>query len=240
MSLLVLGKLLTGTAWPAATQLALRLYSTTRAVRSQQTATGTAEVGLACPCCVSAWHGTSAGDTAQGVRHVIAPQQPCRAVQVGRLNHVAIAVPDLNAAAERYRSVLGAKVSELVLCSTLSWLMGLPCAQCTDTLEAFKRLEGAGCCCTIELCHSPCCRQPDLPSRPLQVSDPQPVPEHGVTVVFVELPNTKIELLHPLGSKSPIQKFLERNPAGTCGGGTAPSSQACMLAVSRWCTHSLC
>jgi hypothetical protein len=40
------------------------------------------------------------------------------------------------------------------------------------------------------------------------------VPEHGVTVVFVELPNTKIELLHPLGEKSPIRKFLERNPAG--------------------------
>jgi hypothetical protein len=48
----------------------------------------------------------------------------------------------------------------------------------------------------------------------VQVSDPQPVPEHGVTVVFVELPNTKIELLHPLGDKSPIQKFLDRNPAG--------------------------
>lgn len=47
-----------------------------------------------------------------------------------------------------------------------------------------------------------------------KVSDPQPVPEHGVTVVFVELPNTKIELLHPLGPKSPIQKFLERNPSG--------------------------
>lgn len=47
-----------------------------------------------------------------------------------------------------------------------------------------------------------------------QVSKPQPVPEHGVTVVFVELPNTKIELLHPLGKNSPIQKFLERNPSG--------------------------
>jgi hypothetical protein len=50
--------------------------------------------------------------------------------------------------------------------------------------------------------------------RCVQVSDPQQVPEHGVTVVFVELPNTKIELLHPLGAKSPIQKFLDRNPAG--------------------------
>eukprot|EP00775_Hariotina_reticulata_P006106 gene6106-6344_t len=74
---------------------------------------------------------------------------------VGRLNHVAVAVPDLQKAADRYRTVLGAKVS-----------------------------------------------------------DPQPVPEHGVTVVFVELSNTKIELLHPLGDKSPISKFLERNPAG--------------------------
>jgi hypothetical protein len=53
-----------------------------------------------------------------------------------------------------------------------------------------------------------------LPCCALQVSAPQPVPEHGVTVVFVELPNTKIELLHPLGDKSPIQKFLDRNPAG--------------------------
>eukprot|EP00878_Enallax_costatus_P008112 GHUV01008483.1.p1 GENE.GHUV01008483.1~~GHUV01008483.1.p1 ORF type:complete len:187 (+),score=36.90 GHUV01008483.1:203-763(+) len=83
-------------------------------------------------------------------------EQPAQqTAQVGRLNHVAIAVPDLAKAAERYRSVLGAKVSE-----------------------------------------------------------PQPVPEHGVTVVFVELPNTKIELLHPLGEKSPIQRFLERNPSG--------------------------
>lgn len=82
-------------------------------------------------------------------------QQTTTTAEVGRLNHVAIAVPDLDKAAERYRSVLGAKVSE-----------------------------------------------------------PQPVPEHGVTVVFVELPNTKIELLHPLGAKSPISKFLERNPAG--------------------------
>lgn len=132
------------------------------------------------------------------------------------------------------RSVSPSQV--LVLCSTLSWLMGLPCAQCTDTFEALKRLEGAGCCsCKQELCHSPC---PVLASA-VQVSDPQPVPEHGVTVVFVELPNTKIELLHPLGDKSPIQKFLERNPAGGCRSGTAPSSQPCMLAVSRWCTHGL-
>lgn len=74
---------------------------------------------------------------------------------IGRLNHVAIAVPDLAAAATNYRDVLGAKVS-----------------------------------------------------------DPQDLPEHGVTVVFVELQNTKIELLHPLGDNSPIRKFLDTNPAG--------------------------
>jgi methylmalonyl-CoA/ethylmalonyl-CoA epimerase len=74
---------------------------------------------------------------------------------IGRLNHVAIAVPSLADAAARYRGMLGARVSE-------------PLAQ----------------------------------------------PEHGVTVVFVELPNTKIELLEPLGAKSPIAAFLERNPSG--------------------------
>lgn len=46
------------------------------------------------------------------------------------------------------------------------------------------------------------------------VSEPEPVPEHGVTVVFITLPNTKIELLEPLGADSPIAKFLERNPDG--------------------------
>ena len=74
---------------------------------------------------------------------------------IGRLNHVAIAVPDLAAATALYRDTLGAKVSE-----------------------------------------------------------PQDVAEHGVTVVFVELPNTKVELLHPLGEKSPIQGFLDKNPSG--------------------------
>jgi methylmalonyl-CoA/ethylmalonyl-CoA epimerase len=74
---------------------------------------------------------------------------------IGKLNHVAIAVPDLEKAAKTYRETLGAKVSE-----------------------------------------------------------PHPVPAHGVTVVFVELPNTKIELLHPLGDKSPIAGFLEKNPGG--------------------------
>ena len=74
---------------------------------------------------------------------------------IGKLNHVAIAVPDLEKAAKTYRETLGAKVSA-----------------------------------------------------------PHHVPAHGVTVVFVELPNTKIELLHPLGDKSPIAGFLEKNPGG--------------------------
>jgi methylmalonyl-CoA/ethylmalonyl-CoA epimerase len=74
---------------------------------------------------------------------------------IGRLNHVAIVVPDLNKAATLYRDALGAKVS-----------------------------------------------------------DPVAIPPHGVTVVFVELPNTKIELLEPLGEGSPVRSFLERNPAG--------------------------
>jgi methylmalonyl-CoA/ethylmalonyl-CoA epimerase len=47
-----------------------------------------------------------------------------------------------------------------------------------------------------------------------RVSQPLPQPEHGVTVVFVELPNTKIELLEPLGEASPITAFLDRNPSG--------------------------
>ena len=47
-----------------------------------------------------------------------------------------------------------------------------------------------------------------------RVSAPVPQPDHGVTTVFVELPNTKIELLEPLGENSPIAKFLEKNPAG--------------------------
>ncbi len=47
-----------------------------------------------------------------------------------------------------------------------------------------------------------------------RISEPLDLPEHGVTTIFVELPNTKIELLHPLGENSPIGKFLERNPDG--------------------------
>ncbi len=74
---------------------------------------------------------------------------------IGRLNHVAIAVPDLAAATATYRDTLGAEVS-------------VPLAQ----------------------------------------------PEHGVTVVFVTLANSKVELLEPLGAASPIAAFLERNPAG--------------------------
>ena len=74
---------------------------------------------------------------------------------IGRLNHVAIAVPDLDAAAAQYRSALGANVGE-----------------------------------------------------------PQDEPDHGVTVIFIDLPNTKIELLYPLGDDSPIKGFLEKNPSG--------------------------
>ena len=74
---------------------------------------------------------------------------------IGRLNHVAIAVPDLEAARAIYRNALGAAVTE-----------------------------------------------------------PKALPEHGVTVVFVELDNSKIELLHPLGEGSPIQSFLDKNPSG--------------------------
>jgi methylmalonyl-CoA/ethylmalonyl-CoA epimerase len=74
---------------------------------------------------------------------------------IGRLNHVAIVVPDLSAAAARYADLLGA-----------------------------------------------------------QVSAPIDLPAHGVTTVFVELPNSKIELLHPLDAASPVQSFLDRNPSG--------------------------
>ena len=74
---------------------------------------------------------------------------------IGKLNHVAIVVPDLAAAANMYRDVLGAQVSGA-----------------TDQ------------------------------------------PDHGVTTVFVELDNTKIELLHPLDDASPVAKFLEKNPSG--------------------------
>lgn len=74
---------------------------------------------------------------------------------LGRLNHVALAVPDLAAAAAAYRGTLGAEVTE-----------------------------------------------------------PQALPEHGVTVVFVNVANTKIELLEPLGEGSPIAAFLAKNPSG--------------------------
>ncbi len=74
---------------------------------------------------------------------------------IGRLNHVAIAVPDLEAASAIYRDTLGARVSE-----------------------------------------------------------PEDLPDHGVTVVFVTLPNTSIELVAPLGPDSPLAGFLERHPSG--------------------------
>jgi methylmalonyl-CoA/ethylmalonyl-CoA epimerase len=74
---------------------------------------------------------------------------------IGKLNHIAIVVPDLVAAVSLYRDTLGATVSATV-----------------------------------------------------------PLPEHGVTTVFVELPNTKIELLEPLGDSSPIARFLDKNPSG--------------------------
>ena len=74
---------------------------------------------------------------------------------IGRLNHVAIAVPDLESASAQYRDTLGA-----------------------------------------------------------DVGPPQDEPDHGVTVVFITLPNTKIELLHPLGEDSPIAAFLDKNPSG--------------------------
>jgi methylmalonyl-CoA/ethylmalonyl-CoA epimerase len=74
---------------------------------------------------------------------------------IGRLNHVAIAVNDLNTGMALYRDLLGAKVSQ-----------------------------------------------------------PVPQPEHGVTTVFIELPNTRVELIAPLGDRSPISGFLERNPFG--------------------------
>jgi len=74
---------------------------------------------------------------------------------LGRVNHIALAVPDLAAASASYRDILGARVSQ-----------------------------------------------------------PQALPDHGVTVVFVELENTKVELLEPFGDASPIAAFLEKNPAG--------------------------
>ena len=74
---------------------------------------------------------------------------------IGKLNHIAIAVPNLLEAAEKYENTLGA-----------------------------------------------------------QVGKPIDQPEHGVTVIFVELPNTKIELIFPFGDNSPIENFLDKNPAG--------------------------
>lgn len=75
--------------------------------------------------------------------------------KLGRLNHIAIATPDLAKSASFYKNILGADISE-----------------------------------------------------------PQPLPDHGVTTIFVNLGNTKLELLHPLGEKSPIQGFLDKNKSG--------------------------
>ncbi len=83
---------------------------------------------------------------------------------LGRINHIAIAVPDLAAATATYRDVLGAAVSQV-----------------------------------------------------------QILPDHGVRVVFVNLPNSKVELLEPLDGNSPIAAFLEKNPSG-----------ACIISVTRW------
>jgi methylmalonyl-CoA/ethylmalonyl-CoA epimerase len=74
---------------------------------------------------------------------------------IGRLNHIAIVVPDLKVAADTYKRILGAKISEVGI-----------------------------------------------------------LIDHGVKLVFVELPNTKIELLHPIDETSPIFSFLKKNPAG--------------------------
>lgn len=76
---------------------------------------------------------------------------------IGRLNHVAIATPDIAAAARQYRETL---------------------------------------------------------ATPEQVSDPVPLPEHGVTTVFINTGNTKIELIEPLGENSPIRAFIDKNPSG--------------------------
>lgn len=98
---------------------------------------------------------------------------------IGKLNHVAIAVPDLEAARAFYRDVLGASVSEIV-----------------------------------------------------------DQPEHGVRTVFVELPNTKIELLGVLGDASPIAGFLARNPSGESTTCASKSKTSALLAIS--CGHVAC
>ncbi|XP_075753831.1 methylmalonyl-CoA epimerase, mitochondrial isoform X2 [Pelodiscus sinensis] len=92
---------------------------------------------------------------ALSMSHSLTQKVLCSLWKLGRLNHVAIAVPDLEKAQSFYKNVLGAQVSETV-----------------------------------------------------------PLPEHGVYTVFVELGNTKLELLHPLGEKSPIAGFLQKNKAG--------------------------
>jgi len=75
--------------------------------------------------------------------------------KIGRINHIAIAVPDIEKASSIWENALGANISST-----------------------------------------------------------QSLPEHGVKVVFIESPNTKVELLEPLNKQSPISKFLEKNPSG--------------------------
>ena len=117
---------------------------------------------------------------------------------VGRLNHVAIAVPNVREAAAKYRDVLGVKVGWQ---TPLLWLPPPVARGCAPQPAASKVAARPP-------LSAPCRRR-----RP-QVSEPQALPEHGVTVAFVELGNTKLELLEPLGAASPIAKFLERNAAG--------------------------
>ena len=99
--------------------------------------------------------GAKAALIAKAGLHRLRPPSEWVTQMLGRLNHVAIAVPDLEQGIRTYRDMLGARVSA-------------------------KQAE----------------------------------PAHGVTVVFVELPNTKIELLEPLGDASPIKGFLDKNPSG--------------------------
>ncbi|XP_073443013.1 methylmalonyl-CoA epimerase, mitochondrial isoform X3 [Dendrobates tinctorius] len=100
-------------------------------------------------------HGTLQARRNLSLSQTLAQKIPHALWNLGRLNHVAIAVPDLEKAKSLYQNVLGAKVSETI-----------------------------------------------------------PLPDHGVYTIFVELGNTKLELLHPLGQNSPISGFLQNNKAG--------------------------
>jgi methylmalonyl-CoA/ethylmalonyl-CoA epimerase len=106
-------------------------------------------------------------------------------VGVGKLNHVAIAVPDLEQATSLYRDVMGAKVSEPLVRLPPPFVQCAPSTQLTHTLSLLAYALGR-----------------------------QALAEHGVTTVFIELGNTKLELLHPLGENSPIANFLKTKPSG--------------------------